>query len=129
MNQTTNYNLPQWEATDRVTRNDVNGAMSSIDTALSGAAQIATGSYTGNGTSGTPTVVNIGFTPSCVLIVGSQTGSTISGGFFIYPARSGQCGGSSANVTWTDTGLSISSDIPAGQLNVSGKTYRYIAFR
>lgn len=34
MNHTTNYSLPQWEDADRVTRGDVNGAMSSIDAAL-----------------------------------------------------------------------------------------------
>ena len=37
MNTTTNYSLPQWEATDAVTRGDVNSAMSSIDSAIAGA--------------------------------------------------------------------------------------------
>ena len=38
MNITTNYNLPQWEAKDRVTRESVNDAMSSIDSALAAGA-------------------------------------------------------------------------------------------
>lgn len=38
MNTTTNYNLPQWEAKDRVTRESVNDAMSSIDGALAAGA-------------------------------------------------------------------------------------------
>ena len=37
MNHTTNYNLPQWEDTDRVTRADMNAAMSTIDTAIKAA--------------------------------------------------------------------------------------------
>lgn len=38
MQHTTNYNLPQWEASDAVRREDVNGAMSAIDAALAGLA-------------------------------------------------------------------------------------------
>ena len=37
MNYTTNYSLPQWEASDRVTRESVNGAMAAVDTAIAGA--------------------------------------------------------------------------------------------
>ena len=37
MNHTTNYNLPQWEDTDAVRREDVNAAMSTIDAAIAGA--------------------------------------------------------------------------------------------
>ena len=36
MQHTTNYNLPQWEDTDAVKREDVNGAMSAVDAALTG---------------------------------------------------------------------------------------------
>ena len=36
MQHTTNYSLPQWEASDTVKREDVNGAMSAVDTALTG---------------------------------------------------------------------------------------------
>lgn len=37
MNYTENYSLPQWEDTDAVKREDVNGAMSSIDSAIANA--------------------------------------------------------------------------------------------
>ena len=40
MNYTTNYNLPQWEDTDVVTREDVNGAMASIDSAIANASPL-----------------------------------------------------------------------------------------
>ena len=36
MQHTTNYDLPQWEATDAVKREDVNGAMATVDAALKG---------------------------------------------------------------------------------------------
>ena len=51
MNYPTNYELPQWEAGDRVKRADMNGAMSAIDAALAGAggAKIAYGTYIGTG--------------------------------------------------------------------------------
>ena len=49
MNYTTNYNLPQWEEADRVTRGDVNNAMAVIDAAIANAGncRIVWGSYTG----------------------------------------------------------------------------------
>lgn len=37
MNYTENYSLPQWEDTDRVTRESVNGAMAAVDSAIAGA--------------------------------------------------------------------------------------------
>ena len=40
MNYTENYSLPQWEDTDVVTREDVNGAMSSIDSAIANASPL-----------------------------------------------------------------------------------------
>ena len=40
MNHTENYNLPQWETSDRVTREGVNNAMSSIDAAIAGASPL-----------------------------------------------------------------------------------------
>ena len=49
MNHTTNYNLNQWEAGDRVTRDDFNADNAKIDAAIkavsSGSPKIASGSY------------------------------------------------------------------------------------
>lgn len=43
MNHTTNYNLNQWEAADRVTRADFNADNAAIDAALSAIAASAGG--------------------------------------------------------------------------------------
>ena len=69
MTNTANYNLPQREASDRVKRSDFNAAMQSIDTALAGAAKIATGSYTGTGTCGSSNPTSITFTAAPKLII------------------------------------------------------------
>ena len=37
MQHTTNYNLPQWEDTDTVKREDMNGAFAAVDTAIAAA--------------------------------------------------------------------------------------------
>ena len=50
MTKTEIYQLPQWEATDRVLREDFNDAMSKIEGALDKKIHIVTGTYTGNGT-------------------------------------------------------------------------------
>jgi len=86
MNQTQNYQLPQWEASDRVTRSDVNGAFAAIDTALaalSGGARIAAGSYTGDGTYGSanPSSLTFPFVPKLVLLFG-PTAETVDAKYF-----------------------------------------------
>ena len=77
MNQTTNYSLNQWEATDRVTRADFNADNTKIDAALkavanaAGAApKFAVGSYTGNGAA--TRTISVGFTPKAVFVVESR---------------------------------------------------------
>ena len=66
MQHTANYNLPQWEAGDRIKRADFNGAMSAIDAALAGAARIVTVTYTGDGA--TSRIISLGFTPRAVIV-------------------------------------------------------------
>jgi len=70
-NHTTNYNLPQWEATDAFCRTDFNAAFSDIDSALNNLANIAivlmTGTYIGNGEASQ--FINLGRTPKAVLIM------------------------------------------------------------
>ena len=52
MQKTTNYNLNQWDATDRVTRADFNADNAAIDAALAGLGncQIEYQQYVGTGT-------------------------------------------------------------------------------
>ena len=77
MNTTTNYNLPQWEDTDVITRGDVNDAMSSIDSAIAGLAaavagkvHIETWTYVGEGTYGVSHFMQYSFTANPILIAG-----------------------------------------------------------
>ena len=87
MNHTTNYQLNQWEATDRVTRADFNADNAAIDTALktvadaaaaaqsaaSGAPKLAAGTYApGTLSAGTRYNVTVGFRPRAVLITSPQ---------------------------------------------------------
>ena len=52
MNQTTNYALPSWEATDRILMEDFNDMTEKLDEALAGKGncRLYTGSYVGTGT-------------------------------------------------------------------------------
>lgn len=81
MNTTTNYSLPQWEATDRVTREDINGAMSAIDGAIAGKCEVVCGVYTGDNTD-SQTIV-LGFRPKAVL-VSSSNGQFHGGQTYFY---------------------------------------------
>ena len=81
MNQTSNYQLNQWEKTDRVQMEDFNNDNAKIDAALKAAneaaaaaaangAKIVTGAYTGNGAA--TRTISLGFTPKAVLVMTNQ---------------------------------------------------------
>ena len=72
MTKTEHYDLPQWEPTDRVLREDFNAAMRSIESAIP---RIAFGTYVGTGTYKTSyTELNVGFAPKFIFIL-NGTGS------------------------------------------------------
>ena len=85
MQKTTNYQLNQWEASDRVTRADFNADNLAIDAALkavadaAGNCKIAFGSYTGTGTYGesNPNTLTFDFEPKAMFILHS-TNATIA---------------------------------------------------
>ena len=74
MTKTTNYQLNQWDPTDRVLRTDFNSDNQKIDAALSGMPKIVFGSYTGNGTASHDFQrdITVGFTPRIVLLMTSN---------------------------------------------------------
>ena len=119
MNTTTNYSLPQWEDTDRVTREDINGAMSAIDGAIAGKCRIVTGSYVGDDTNDRG--ITLGSKPKAVFFSGYGAFNT-SGGFFTAEHGLGLASAPSAAVT--DTGFIIKSST----LNRGSTTYIYLAF-
>ena len=117
MNTTTNYSLPQWEDTDRVTREDINGAMSAIDGAIkaadSGLRKFVIGTYTGNGVYGRN--IYVGFTPRLLILGYNQA----SGNPFI---AIGSNPGEGA--TLAEGGFRITSN----NMNRSDSSYIYAAF-
>ena len=136
MNHTTNYNLNQWEADDRVTREDFNADNAAIDAALKtiadsagGGAKVAAGSYIGNG--GTQSI-NAGFSPAAVLIVGYNGTSFVSVGCLLVGTQIGSDGVTTVAQT-TSTGFTVYHRTGSGgsaitpTLNMSGVVYRYLA--
>ena len=126
MEHTTNYNLPQWEENDRITRDDVNGAMSAIDTALGTKAGIVFGFYYGDGVY--PREINVGFKPRAVLLM-HRTGRMYVSDSEAYGGLFGQ--GSPYDVgpdilaEVTDTGFRL----VRAQTNKAGHRFTYIAFQ
>ena len=94
MQHTTNYNLPQWEATDAVKREDVNGAMSAVDTALKSAADTANGAAAAaanaaeavcgvyGGTGATSQAISLGRRPRFVLVESRYAVREINSGIY-----------------------------------------------
>ena len=83
MNHTTNYNLPQWEDADRVTREDVNGALSAVDAAIKGVsdtagakAEFVYGTYISDEAS--EQFIPLGFRPRAVLMT-HRNGTAVDG--------------------------------------------------
>ena len=70
-NHTTNYQLCQWEATDKVLRTDFNEDNQKIDAALATIPKIAVGTYNGTGESGSdhPNTLTFDFPPKMVIIL------------------------------------------------------------
>ena len=133
MEHTTNYSLPQWEASDRVTRGDMNDAMSAIDTALGAKREIVFGKYTGNGSY--PRTIELGFTPKAVQLARTDgltnTSSSVYGGIFApdHPLKYNVAGANVAYAEVVEGGFQLNS----GNVNTGGNgnynLYHYLAFK
>ena len=132
MTKTTNYQLPQWEETDRIMMDDFNDAMAAIDAAMP---RIMTGTYTGDGAA--TRTISLGFTPKCVYVCLPQ--GTISsgsdrffGGFAVTgsPAITGYIGDPNP-VAVVSGGFQVVYAHPDNaryvMSNNSGQVYHYIA--
>jgi len=136
MNYTENYQLPQWEKTDRILMEDFNEAMTKLDetmeTLASGKAEIVFGSYTGKGVYGeeNPNVLNLGFSPRAVLVMGegSSNGDSI---MMLNPMLVTRLNSTDnyCTVTWMETGVKWHSNHVGFQFNRTGKTYYYLALK
>ncbi len=154
MNQTPNYQLPVWAASDLIRRVDFNGAFAAIDTALKanadkGAAltaalgaggstcRIACGSYTGTDTFGaaSPNTLNLGFKPLLVVLINTEStasneGLDINQTILVRPAAralKSWATSTELSVQWTDGGVSWYGNSAYNQLNSATRTYAYVA--
>ena len=134
MTKTTNYQLNQWDPTDRVLRTDFNSDNQKIDAAIAEAAKgncrIVTGTYTGTGKYGPSNRNTLTFDGKPLLVIIQNTFSiTAVSSTPVAPVL--QDGGNqyySLSFTWTDNSVSWYNETTAErQLNVSGRTYYYVA--
>jgi len=137
-NQTANIGLNQWNAEDKVLREEFNADNQKIDTALAniGDLVIETGSYVGNGTYGinNPVVLTFQNKPQIVFINIQEIKhyNTVPEYYIFF--RDAAYGmpyetGNPCSLTWTDRGLSFynTEKDPKYQYNKSGTTYHYMA--
>ena len=157
LNQTANYGLSQWEATDRILMENFNSDNSKIDAALKanadaiaaeaaaraeaiaamGNCRVETPSYTGNGGYGEDNARTLNFTRVPVLVLICSHGPAI--GFFaqggslapVFATVSGSTiGDGNCSVTWSQEGKRMTwySGYPNIALNLEDVTYYVYAF-
>lgn len=149
MNKTANFQLTQWEKTDRIMMEDFNRDNAAIDTALKSSAdgvaalqtalagagncEIGLISYTGTGKSGdsAPTTVTFPKMPAGFFLCGAETYLVVRGGddhaLMIYYTGSTTYV-SQMQVSWKGNQFQISSSKPTYQLNEEGVPYWGLAF-
>ena len=149
MNKTANFQLTQWEKTDRIMMEDFNRDNAAIDTALKGNAdkaaalqtalascgncQIGISTYTGTGTRGEeyPTVITFPKMPTVFFVRGRGTffaaqGGASEGSLIVYDSGSAQI--RDALLSWSGNQLSIvSSNNAKYQLNTDNSLYWVLA--
>lgn len=134
MNYTPNYQLPQWEQTDRVIMDDFNNAMSTIEEGLSAKCEMYFGTYTGTGTYGenNPTVLHLGFQPRMVFLLGPATNGS-DHMVMINPCKGAMSydgNYTGCTITWLEDGVQwVSGYFEGTQFNRLNQTYYYVAFR
>ncbi|HIX30622.1 MAG TPA: hypothetical protein H9682_00635 [Firmicutes bacterium] len=140
MTKTENYNLPQWEKTDRVLMEDFNAAMVRIDTEIAAGSRIVAGYYEGTGTA-SKTIV-LGSKPYAVFFCTSQgavyASGTCQGGLILRDrplTTRPDVSPVTAAAEITDDGFRVYQYndylYPSNQLiycNLDGEIYHYIAF-
>ena len=149
MNKTANFQLTQWEKTDRILMEEFNSDNEKIDTALKanadgvaalqtalascGNCQIGISTYTGTGTRGEeyPTVITFPKMPTVFFVRGRGTffaaqGGASEGSLIVYASGSAQI--QDALLSWSGNQLSIvSSNNAKYQLNTDNSLYWVLA--
>ena len=143
MTQTTNYQLPKWEKTDRIQMSDFNDMTTALDAALKanadaiaetaaacGNCRIVYGSYVGNGQygSGDPKTLTFDGAPLFVALSGRYQFYAVKGCNFAQTLSSPSLSDISLPLTWDDHSVSwYSTESADKQQNLTGTTYFYIA--
>lgn len=112
------------------------GSLLSIatDGTLSANKQFVTGTYTGDGTSEKKIISGLNFTPSLILVVERVECLIVSisengwQGISLDDTEAFSSSGSASNIIVTD-GVQIRTSVAASIMNVTNRTYVYIAFR
>ena len=149
-NQTPNYQLSQWERSDKIQMEDFNADNAKIDAALKvqaatcasmqtllnkkGNCSVGAFTYTGTGTYGqeNPTQVQFPKVPMMYVILGDKFligRGGASNAVHAYSVSSGGTGVGSISVSWSGSTVSFwDSSFPQWQMNYKGMVYQVIAF-
>ena len=144
MNKTPNYQLNQWDKSDRIQMEDFNAdnakieaALASQSQAISGMLKVASGTYVGTGVynTGNETTLTFDITPLAIIITADISGNTSGGGTVFLAGQSRSSGlGNNYNgaglgivATWGTNSLSwYSYETADRQLNKANTTYHYL---
>ena len=145
MNQTTNYQLSQWDAEDRILREDFNADNAKLEQALAGIAEtlakcgnckIWATSYKGNGA--TTTSITFPVKPLLFFVKGGDTflaastigdNAQVQGCVNVYSNYNNYFTPPSCTLTWSGNTASLAeATYREKHANVSGTTYHVIAF-
>jgi len=140
MTHTPNYNLNQWDPTDRILRSDFNEDNAALDAALSahdaalakrGNCSVETFSYTGTGTYGDahPTIIHFRALPKAYFILNGVFLAGAGGDRFgrVMAYNQGAVN-NTVDTSWSGSTLRIISTSAITQANVSGLKYTVVAF-
>ena len=150
MNKTANFQLTQWEKTDRIMMEDFNRDNAAIDAALKSSAdgvaalqtalascgncKIVYGTYTGNGKSGSANPNKLTFSGKPVLVIVQAQSNTTDFDFHLRMIRGCDWAvGDRDNysytnsVAWGENYVSWYNDKAGTQFNLQGSVYSYIA--
>ena len=150
MNKTANFQLTQWEKTDRILMEEFNSDNEKIDTALKsnadgvaalqtalascGNCKIVYGTYTGNGKSGSANPNKLTFDGKPVLVIVQAQSNTTDFDFHLRMIRGCDWAVGDRNnysytnsVAWGENYVSWYNNKAETQFNLQGSVYSYIA--
>ena len=140
MKQTTNYQLPQWEESDRIMMRDFNDMTAKIDGAIAALPMLQVFTYTGDGQE--TREIDLGLKPRAVLVFikgsrtysFSSTSTSYTGGLALdgSPAETNEHNGATYHIVEiTENGFRVMRKDADARVyvssNIDGSVYHYIA--